>query len=222
MEPTVPPAGTPPRPPSLLRRAAAFYGIVALFAVGFATFSEKLGVLFGEKPLEWKGVLAALGIGLALVGLTRLGARAWKPMGRAARAGAAMLGPLTMGEVLGLALLSGFAEELLFRGALWPTLTLWGTTLLFGLVHVVPRLDLWVWPLFATLAGLAMGLVREGSGHLLPSILVHVLVNGFNLAWLSRFAAHPPAPAAPPPVPGPGAPTPGPDAPPAPPPGPPA
>jgi membrane protease YdiL (CAAX protease family) len=200
VEPTVPPAAAPPRAPSLLRRAVAFYGVVTLFAVGFALFSENLSLLFGEKPLEWKGVLAALGIGLALVGLTRLGARAWKPMGRAARAGAEMLGPLTSGEVLGLALLSGFAEELLFRGALWPTLGLWGTTLLFGLVHMVPRLDLWIWPLFATLAGLAMGLVREGSGNVVPAMLAHVLVNALNLAWLSRFAARAPeiAPPAPP------------------------
>jgi membrane protease YdiL (CAAX protease family) len=182
--------------------------------VGYALFSRNFDTLMGEKPLEWKGVAAALGIGLVLVGLTRLGARAWKPMGRAARAGAEILGPLTVPEALGLAALSGVAEELLFRGALWVHLGLWGTTLLFGLVHVIPRLDLWLWPLFALVAGLAMGLVREGSGHVLPAMLAHVLVNALNLVWLSRWSAGTGAPAPPlaPPVPPPPASPPGPAA----------
>lgn len=209
METSPVPPNAGPRARSLLRRAATFYGIVTLFAVGYATFSEHLGTLLGEKPLEWKGVAAALGIGLVLVGLTRLGARAWKPMGKAARAGAELLGPLTVPEALGLAALSGVAEELLFRGALWPHLLLWGTTLLFALVHVIPRFDLWLWPLFALLAGLAFGLIRQGSGHVLPSMLAHVLVNALNLVWISRWApsagagagAGAPQPPAPPPPP---------------------
>ena len=46
-----------------------------------------------------------------------------------------LLGPITFRAALGLALLSGVAEELLFRGALWPHLGLFGTTFLFALVR---------------------------------------------------------------------------------------
>jgi membrane protease YdiL (CAAX protease family) len=198
--PPVPP--TPPGAPSFLRLAGGFYAIVTLFALGFALFSENLSTLLGEKPLEWTGVAAAAGIALALVGLVRVGARAWTPMERAARAGAALLGPLTVPQALALALMSGVAEELLFRGALWPALGLWGTTLLFGLVHVLPRLELWIYPLFALVGGLALGLVRLGSGHVVPAMVAHVVVNALNLAWLGRLAARaaaaPPAPPTPP------------------------
>ena len=200
MEP--PPAAPCPKPRSLLRIALPFYGIVVLFAVGFAVFSERLSTLLGEGTPEWKELAAALGFALVLVALTRVGARAWAPLAKAARAGAEALGPLTVGEALALALLSGVAEELLFRGALWPHLGLWGSTLLFGLLHVVLKRGLWIYPLFALVAGLLMGLLREGSDHVLPSMLAHAVVNAFNLVWLGRIArgtAAPPTAVRPPP-----------------------
>ena len=63
-----------------------------------------------------------------------------------------------------------------------------GTTLLFGLVHVLPRRSLWIYPLFATLAGLLFGLLREGTQSLWPCILAHVAVNVLNLAWIGQIA----------------------------------
>lgn len=209
MEPLRPPTAAP----SLFRRALPFYGLVALFALGFALFSGHASTLFGEQPLKLQGLAAAVGIAAGLVAVSRVGARIWAPMERAARAAAGVLGPLTLPEAVGLALLSGVAEELLFRGALWPTLNPWGTTLLFGLVHVIPRRSLWVYPVFALVAGLFLGMLRSGTGSLLPPMLAHVLVNAFNLVWLTRLkpqvpaAPAPPEPSAPPPdAAGPGAP----------------
>jgi hypothetical protein len=201
----------------VLRIALPVYGIVALFAVGYAAFSEHLSTLLGEGSPELKELAAAAGFALVLVALTRVGARAWAPLARAARAGAEVLGPISVWEALALAGLSGVAEELLFRGALWLPLGLWGSTLLFGLLHVVLKRGLWVYPLFALVAGLLMGLLRQGSEHVLPCMLAHFVVNAFNLVWLSRIArgttAPPTAvvpPAATPPAPGPADPSPGP------------
>ena len=66
----------------------------------------------------------------------------------------------------------GVGEELLFRGALWPHLGLPGTTFLFGLVHIIPRKQLWGYPLFALGAGLLLGLLLAvGTGGLLSGFL---------------------------------------------------
>lgn len=174
--------------PSLLRFAVPFYGVVAVFALGFALFSTGVRGLFGEAAPTVEGVLVGLGLGLALVALSRVGSRAWNPMRRAMESLATLLGPIGRGEAILLALLSGVAEELLFRGALWPHLGLVGTTLLFGLVHVLPRRPLWVYPLFATAAGLLLGLLRDGTQSLVPPIVAHVTVNALNLAWLGGVA----------------------------------
>jgi len=168
----------------LVRLALPFYGLVALFAFGYALFTNHLATLFGEAAPTGPHLVVAAGVGLALVPLARVGARAWRPMTRAVDALAGFLGRVGLLEALLLALLSGLAEELLFRGALWPNLGLLGTTLLFGLVHVIPKRSLWVMPLFATLAGLLLGLLRLGTESVWPPVLAHVLVNALNLAWL--------------------------------------
>ena len=208
------PAPACPRP-SLLRGALAFYGIVGLFAVGYAVFSGGSSTLFGERAAQGKELAAGLGFALVLAALTRVGARAWKPMGRAAEAGGALLGPLSVGEALVVALLAGVTEELLFRGALGPGLRIWGATCLGGLVHVVPRRALWLYPFYATAVSLVMSLLRDGSGSLVPPMLAHVVVDAVTLMWVTRrreaaaaaVAAPPPpappTPPAPPPAPAP-------------------
>lgn len=198
----------PPAPtraaPSLLGSALAFYGIVTLFAVGYALFSGDVRTLLGERACEPKELAAALGFALALAGLVRVGAKAWKPLGRAAQVGGDLLGPLPVRHALALACLSGMAEELLFRGALWPALKLGGASLLGGLVHVVPRRALWLYPFYAAAVGLVMGLLRQGSESVVPPMLAHVVLDAVTLLWLVRRpgAAVPPPAAAPPAPPG--------------------
>ncbi|MCC7136791.1 MAG: CPBP family intramembrane metalloprotease [Planctomycetes bacterium] len=184
--PPPPPVSAAPAPRRLLHTAAGFYGITFLFAVGYAVFSGKIGVLLGEETPAPGSLLAALAVGTAIV-LVCLAAEKTVPVvSRAADALARLLGPMSARDAVVLALLSGIAEELLFRGALWPHLGLAGTTLLFGLVHVVPRRALLLYPLFATGAGLVLGLLREGSGSVAPPMIAHVLVNGVNLVRLAR------------------------------------
>jgi membrane protease YdiL (CAAX protease family) len=186
---TVPPAATPVRRGfSILRVAFFFYGVVTLFAFGYAISAGHLGRLFGESAPRLQHLLAAVGLGCIIVAACHLGVRAWKPFARASEAGARLLGALNGREVLVLALLSGFAEELLFRGALWPALGLAGTTVLFAIVHIIPTRALWVYPLFAGVAGLLLGLLRDGTESVVPCMVAHAVVNGLNLAWLSRVA----------------------------------
>ena len=48
-----------------------------------------------------------------------------------------------------------------------------------------PRL-LWAWTLFALVFGLAIGALFEWRQGLFLPALTHVLINGFNMSWLSR------------------------------------
>jgi membrane protease YdiL (CAAX protease family) len=171
-----------------VRIAFVFYGVCVLFAFGYALFTNQLGVLFGERLPAWLHLGGGVLLGLVVVLLTRVAARGWGPMRRLVDTTTDLVGPLRTDEALVLALLSGFAEELLFRGALWPHLGLVGTSLLFGLVHVLPRRPLWVYPLFAVVVGLLLGLLREGTQSVWPPVLAHVTVNALNLAWLGRRA----------------------------------
>jgi hypothetical protein len=109
-----------------------------------------------------------------------------------------------MGAAVWLALVSGVAEELCFRGALWPQLGLVGTSVFFGLCHVLPVRALAGYPVFAFFAGLLFGLLRERTGSVWPCVAAHATVNALNLAWVGalerrRREVVPPAPAPPPP-----------------------
>ena len=174
--------------PRLRKTALGFYGIVTLVAVGYALFSGNAGRLFGEKEPTLVGLLGAAGLAIGLVALWRTGARIWTPLADATEEVQRVVGPISTGDAILLAVVSGFAEELLFRGALWPHLGLVGSSLLFGLVHVLPRRSLWVYPLYATACGFLLGLLRAGTENVVPAMLCHALVNALNLAWVGARA----------------------------------
>jgi len=193
---------TAPAGVSLLRLAGGFYAIVTLFAFGYAVFDGLQPDRYVERAARGEGdaflglalpslglALAGIGVGLVIVGVVHVGMRTMPSVERASGELAGLLGPLTTREALWLAVFSGVGEELLFRGALWPHLGLMGTTLLFGLVHVLPRRSLWWYPLFAAGAGLLLGILRDASGSVFPPMLAHITVNGLNLWWLARHHA---------------------------------
>jgi membrane protease YdiL (CAAX protease family) len=169
---------------SVVRIAAFFYGIVLLFAIGYAVFSGKAGTFLGERMPTGNGMLLGLVVGLAIAGACQLLARNLPVVSAAADELQKILGPMSWGAIAALALASGIAEELLFRGALWPHLGLVGSTLLFALVHFVPKRSLVFYPVFALGAGFVIGLLRNGTENVLPCVIAHVAVNAVNLAWL--------------------------------------
>jgi membrane protease YdiL (CAAX protease family) len=94
---------------------------------------------------------------------------------------ATILFGLNSREILALALLSGFGEELLFRGVGMEYLGVWGQAGVFGLFHLPLRRALWPWTLFAVVIGIGLGELTRWSGSLWPAVLVHFCVNYFNL-----------------------------------------
>lgn len=94
------------------------------------------------------------------------------------------LGPMSAGEIIRIALLSGIAEELLFRGALQPWAGLIITSVLFGILHFVPDKAWFPWTIFATGFGFLAGWLFESRGSLVAPITAHVIVNLANLALI--------------------------------------
>jgi membrane protease YdiL (CAAX protease family) len=182
----------------LVKIAFLFYGVVFLFAVGYAIFGSTAGRLFGEAMPSPNSLIVGLVVGLAIMGACQLTVRTLPAVTAAANEIEKILGPLSYPAVAALAIVSGFCEELLFRGALWPHLGLVGTTFLFGLVHVVPNRALIAYPVFALAAGFVLGLLRDATDNVLPCMIAHATVNGINLAWIEyrrrRTAARAAAP----------------------------
>ena len=185
------PGETPPEAvpgDQLYRIAWVFY---LFLAIGGALW---VGARDGTIPLalfvDPAGWWIDLGLGVAagglLLGLWQAGLKLLRSAGELEAKLAEMLRGVEAPEVIALALLSGFAEELFFRGAVqsawgWPI-----ATLLFALLHVGPGAAFRSWTLFAALAGLIFAGLMEWRGNLLSPVLAHVLVNAVNLGRLAR------------------------------------
>ncbi len=144
-----------------------------------------LGGIGLEEPL------ASLLAGLLLAGLTVASTRLLIERTRWAKALRVELRASVEGgrssELWLLAVASGVAEELLFRGALLPWIGLAASSLVFGAFHFVPTRTLAPWALWATLMGLLLGLVYEETGSLVGPIVAHAAINAVNLHRVARF-----------------------------------
>lgn len=173
----------------IYRVAWIFYLVLALAGTLWLGIQEgRIGIGLFIDPESW---WVDLGIGLAAGGLlvlVWLGARRVLPMAKKLEVELAeLLGPLRTSEVVGLALLSGFAEELFFRGAVQGA---WGwipATVLFALLHAGPGASYRIWTGFAAVAGLTLAGLMIWRGNLLAPVVTHMLVNGINLDRLARL-----------------------------------
>lgn len=184
-----------------LRLGVALYAAMIAIAVGIAWWRGAslveqapspvlpLGELGAPPWLAQLGLSLVLGAALAWLTVASTGllvrrvrwARALRAEFRAALEGA------TDGDLALLALASGTAEELLFRGAIQPVLGLVLTSLLFGAVHFVPSRALLPWTAWAGVMGLLLGLVYDATGSIAGCVLAHVAINAINLRRIVRF-----------------------------------
>lgn len=178
--------------PGFVRLGLLFYGVLA--AVGVIW---RLG-FYGEPILYASPAAQAEGLrwirdgllGIAAAGVL-IGGSDWMTRKTAwgedlARAMAAALGRLSLADALLLALASGFAEEVFFRGALQPRVGWLLASILFGCVHFVPRREFLPWTGFAIVAGFLFGALFVWTGNLVAPVVAHTIVNGVNLPLLVR------------------------------------
>jgi membrane protease YdiL (CAAX protease family) len=167
------------------------WGLYLIMAVGGVLWiGIRRGVipaaLFFDIHRWWLDLLLGVGAALLLLGLWTAAER-WVPLARElGRQLMTALGPLQPGEVIGLAVLSGCAEEIFFRGAVQETFGWLPATLAFAILHSGPGRAFRLWTVFAAVAGLLFAGLVEWRGNLLAPIVGHFLVNAVNLTRLAR------------------------------------
>ena len=147
------------------------------------TFELFLNTQFEQLP---KDSLLALGATGFLIGLFLFSSRNFLWARQFEAQLSKILVPLRSWEIGALSLLSGFAEELFFRGALQPAIGLVPASLLFGAAHLVPRHPFWPWSLQAAFAGFLLGSIYELTHQLYPVMLAHAVTNFVLILILNR------------------------------------
>jgi membrane protease YdiL (CAAX protease family) len=175
----------------LMSTAIAVYSTMAGVAIVWSLITGRPLFWIGEPPtlgsvLLWTVLGAALGFGIVLASRVFLEEYTWAKS--LADWFSEVLGPITVKDALILALLSGFAEEMLVRGALQPSFGLIPTTILFGLCHWPPRKELRPWTYMTAGLGLLFGIATEWSGHLAAAIVAHFVINFINLSEIGRMS----------------------------------
>jgi membrane protease YdiL (CAAX protease family) len=174
--------------------ALVVYTPLTLGALAWAWFGgDRFAWTLAEPWLVapyWQRLTLSLGLGLALalavVALTPILIRRTE-WARALHAELReIVSPLSSSEITWLALASGFAEELFFRGAMQPVLGLLITSVIFGAVHVGPKRVFLAWTTWAFVMGILLGLIFEATGVLWGAVLAHVWINQRNMAFIRR------------------------------------
>jgi membrane protease YdiL (CAAX protease family) len=174
------------------------YGVLLALAVGWGWLQGDPNIIFlpavrpewrlwgsGAKSY-WGAVVAGLGVGLAVVALSRLGTRCWDVLRRMEKSFGALLGSLSPAQILVMAAASAVAEEALFRGVLLPLTGLWISSAIFGLLHMAPDRNLRIWPLMAFVMGLGFGVLALLFGNIIAPIIAHFVINFMNLRSIVR------------------------------------
>ena len=86
-----------------------------------------------------------------------------------------------------LAVMSAFAEEVIFRGWLQDYLGVIFTSLIFGLLHIPPKKSHWPWTVSATIMGFSFAYLYEWRGSVTSPFIAHFTINYFNLHALSKL-----------------------------------
>ena len=181
-------------------RRTRFILLASLFYIGFGIAAILWRLIAGaSSPLAFnphRSHFAAeatlLSAALVLNILFDLYAHRLFPSARALfRSLGSAVGRIGVADAALLAAASALGEELLFRGAVQPSLGLPAATLLFALSHFPLRRELILWPIYALAIGLVLGYLRILGGDIWSAVLLHFSVNFFGLLHLSRLFGSP-------------------------------
>lgn len=182
---TNPDSNSPDLNPQTLSRIEVLIamGVTAVVLLVIA----RIVLYFSPVPLltlGWQPQLVGMGLALGLVitGASGILYRLWPAYKASANVYLEMVLPtLAWPDLVWLGLLPGLSEELLFRGALLPTLGLNGmglilTSLLFGIMHF-SGIQQWSYIVWASIIGLVLGMSAIATHGLLVPITAHITTN---------------------------------------------
>lgn len=184
--------------------AVLFYGFLVLLAWLLGVLWLDLDLLVWHDDFQTSLVLdAGLGVGLGIA--TVIATRILEVKARWARVLSEefrkILGPVTVWQALVLALSSGIAEEVFFRGFLQQALTdlVFGggtgaaiaglvlSSLIFGLIHIGPDREKFLpWTIMALVMGFCFGGLYLYTGNLVAPVVAHFTINFFNLQLITN------------------------------------
>ena len=165
------------------------YSILFMIGVGIIYFFQEKGsvVKAFSLPVDWaKPMGIGLLTGLLVTGITILTGR-FKWSKRLEAEFRSALGRLNIGQIIIIALMSGIAEEVFFRGGIQPLIGLVPTSLIFGILHFPVNRSLLPWTIFAVLMGFLLGELYIATNCLWVPIITHVMVNCLNLYRICRW-----------------------------------
>jgi membrane protease YdiL (CAAX protease family) len=174
--------------------------LAVLVEGGLIVVAWALGWLLKQPPLEkfaWAGRDALLGLAATVPLLALFLLLIHFPVGPVARIKhfservlCPMLAPCTVLDLLGISVLAGLGEEMLFRGALqgaflrWlpPVAAIAVVSALFGVLHAVTV----GYAVLAALMGAYLGWLRYETDNLLAPVIAHALYDFAVLLYLLR------------------------------------
>ncbi|HSI03467.1 MAG: lysostaphin resistance A-like protein [Myxococcota bacterium] len=169
-----------------IKHLVTFYGATLAVAMAFLIARGHLETLIPEpRFMSWFGSIAGgLAVGGVMVVLSRLSTAKFAWAANLADEFRSVLAGVERRGVLPVALFSALAEEALFRGLLQPSLGLWLTAAIFGVLHIGPTPRFAPWTVMAFGAGLLFGGLFAWSGNIVAPFLAHFFVNYLNLRYL--------------------------------------
>jgi membrane protease YdiL (CAAX protease family) len=185
-------ASSPQLPAELERRlpsfyAAFFYAFPAAVAWIWLHHTMPGRSLALWAPADWPLDLAVgVGSGLAIVLVTALFGRWFAWTRRLEAEFGWILGAQRKWEIVWIALLSGCAEEYLFRGALQEKFGIWVAAGVFAVIHWPVNRNFLPWPFVAGVVGLGLGFLALWTDSLVAPAAAHVVVNLVNLVRITH------------------------------------
>ncbi|MEZ4269881.1 MAG: CPBP family intramembrane glutamic endopeptidase [Myxococcota bacterium] len=171
-----------------LRTLVFFYGLMGVLGLGFLWSDNALNQVFPRlPPLIWCLHLSiGVGVGLAVVAASRWATARFVWARQLSEEFRNLLGDMGHREIVVAAILSGFSEELLFRGVLQPALGLWIASAVFALMHIGPNRRFVPWTLMALGVGMLFGGLFYWTDSLVAPMVAHMVVNFLNLRFLTQ------------------------------------
>lgn len=97
-----------------------------------------------------------------------------------------IISKIQMSDIIPIALASGIAEEIFFRGILQNGIGIYFSNIIFALLHF-PGKEFWVYSLWTLFAGLFLGNIYAYTNNLFIVIIAHVMNNFLALLLWKKF-----------------------------------